>query len=299
MSDTPLLQSDLTALRRVARGKVRDVYEIGDDLLLVATDRVSAFDVVMARGIPGKGRVLTALSHFWFELLADVCPNHDLGIDVDAWDEVPADQRPQIRGRAMRCRRTRPLPIEWVVRGYLTGSGWKDYQSSGKVSGVTLATGLRHASRLDPAVLTPSTKAESGHDVPIAFHKVIDLIGRELAERCRDVALSLYDRGREHAKARGIVIADTKFEFGITDDGELLVIDECLTPDSSRFWPADEVVDGGKPTSFDKQVLRDHLLATGWDCSPPPPDLPDEVVERTANAYLDIERRLTAALPAR
>ena len=271
MPETPLLESSLPSAKLLARGKVRDVYELGEDLVLVATDRISAFDVVMARGVPGKGRVLTELSHFWFGSLADVCANHDLGIDVDTWDDLPAGQRDAIRGRAMRCRRTTPLPIEWVVRGYLTGSGWADYQRDGAVSGVVLPPGLQHASRLDPPILTPSTKAESGHDVPIAFGKVVDLVGREIADRARDTALALYARGRDHAQARGVVIADTKFEFGLDDDGGLVLIDECLTPDSSRFWPADEVKAGAMPTSYDKQLLRDHLAATGWDRTPPPP----------------------------
>ena len=290
-----MLQSNLTSARLVHRGKVRDVYEAGrDELLLVATDRVSAFDVVMDRGIPGKGAVLTSISHFWFGRTAHLVPNHDLGIDVHSWDDIDPAERESLRGRAMRCRRTRALPVEWVVRGYLTGGGWQEYMDGGEVSGVLLPPGLEHAARLDPPILTPSTKAESGHDVPISFAKVVDLVGREVAEAARDAALTLYAFGRDHAATRGIAIADTKFEFGIDQDGGLVLIDECLTPDSSRFWPLEEVAPGSRPTSLDKQVLRNHLLESGWDRSPPPPDLPDPVVEQMAATYAAIADRLTS-----
>ncbi|GAB4163480.1 MAG: phosphoribosylaminoimidazolesuccinocarboxamide synthase [Planctomycetota bacterium] len=289
----PILSVDLPCARRLGKGKVRDLFEIGGDLLLVATDRISAFDVVMAQGIPGKGGVLSRLSAFWFERFAGICPNHMISSDVDSWDDVPADQRAPLRGRAMRCRRADPLPVEWVVRGYLTGSGFKDYRSTGSVSGVALPAGLQHASAIEPPILTPSTKAESGHDEPIPFSRVVDMIGKDVAERARDLALRLYAAGSEHARARGIVVADTKFEFGILD-GELLLIDECLTPDSSRFWPADEVFPGSRPRSFDKQYVRDWLEGTGWNKKPPPPNLPPEVVAKTAETYREIERRLIA-----
>lgn len=278
---------------RLGSGKVRDLYELGGDLLLVTTDRISAFDVVMKEGIPGKGRVLTQVSAFWFGHLADVVPNHLLSTDVDAWDDVPASAKPILRGRTLRCRKARPLPIEWVVRGYLTGSGWKDYQRSGVVSGVALPGGLQHASQIEPAILTPSTKAESGHDEPISFERAAELIGREVAVKARDTALALYERGRAYAAGRGIVIADTKFEFGVGDTG-LMLIDECLTPDSSRFWPAGEVAPGASPTSFDKQVLRDWLAALDWNREPPPPTLPQEVVQKTARTYAEIARLLTS-----
>jgi phosphoribosylaminoimidazole-succinocarboxamide synthase len=290
--DTPVLSVDLPFARRLGRGKVRELFELGGDLLLVASDRISAFDVVMREGIPGKGRVLTGTSAFWFRKLQHICKNHLIGTDVDAFADVPARFRDPLRGRTMRCRRAEPLPVEWVVRGYLTGSGWKDYQESGSVSGVRLPPGLQHASALDPPILTPSTKAESGHDEPISFAQVVAKVGKETAERARDAALRLYREGNEHAQKRGIVIADTKFEFGLRN-GELLLIDECLTPDSSRFWPAGEVRPGGKPTSFDKQVLRDWLLASGWNKEPPPPPLPQEVIAKTAATYADIQRRLT------
>lgn len=292
MSDI-VLHTDLPFTARLSRGKVRDVYRLGEDMLLVTTDRISAFDVVMAQGIPGKGRVLTALSKFWFGKLAAIIPNHFLSDDVAAWPEVPAASRGLLAGRSMRCRLAKPLPVEWVVRGYLTGSGFSDYQKTGSVSGVELPSGLRHASRLEPAILTPSTKAETGHDVPISFAEVCRLVGRDIAERARDAALRLYSTARDYAAARGIVIADTKFEFGLVGD-QLILIDECLTPDSSRFWPASEVAPGAKPTSFDKQRLRDYLASLTWNKEPPPPPLPPEVVADTAKTYQDIYQRLVA-----
>ena len=287
-----VLSTDLPFAKKLGSGKVRDLYELGGDLLLVTTDRISAFDVVMAEGIPGKGRVLTGVSTFWFDHLRDIVPNHLISADVDAMEDIPADARDLLRGRTMRCRRAEPLPVEWVVRGYLTGSGWVDYQASQRVSGIDLPAGLQHASQIEPAILTPSTKAESGHDEPISFEQAVELVGPEIAEQARAAALSLYATGRDHAAARGMVIADTKFEFGLLD-GELMLIDECLTPDSSRFWPADEVHPGGKPTSYDKQVLRDYLLSTDWNRQPPPPALPTEVLEKTASTYTEIQERLT------
>ena len=289
----PVLSLDLPFAKRLGRGKVREIFELNGDLLLVASDRISAFDVVMNEGIPGKGRVLTETSTFWFGLLKDVVPNHLLSTDVDAWPDVPAQYKPMLRGRTMRCKKCQPLPVEWVVRGYLTGSGWKDYQKDGAVSGVVLPKGLLHASELEPPILTPSTKAETGHDEPISFARVVELVGEKVAVQAREAALALYRKGREYARQRGIVIADTKFEFGLRD-GKLLLIDECLTPDSSRFWPANEVRPGGNPTSFDKQYLRDWLTATGWPKTPPPPTLTPEVIAKTAATYADIQKRLTA-----
>lgn len=289
--NTPVLSVELPFCKRLGRGKVREIFELNGDLLLVTSDRISAFDVVMNEGIPGKGRVLTETSAFWFSLLRDVCPNHVLSTDVDAWSDVPAAYRELLRGRTMRCRKCTPLPVEWVVRGYLTGSGWKDYQRDGAVSGVALPKGLQHASELQPPILTPSTKAETGHDEPISFARVIEMVGKDIAEQARDAALALYSKGREYAKTRGIVIADTKFEFGLLD-GKLILIDECLTPDSSRFWPASEVRPGGNPTSYDKQYLRDWLTSTGWNKTPPPPTLPPQVIEKTASTYTDIQKRL-------
>lgn len=289
----PILEIDLPFAKRLGSGKVRELFELGGDLLLVATDRISAFDVVMREGIPGKGAVLTTTSKFWLGKLAKVCPNHLLSTDVDSWSDVPDAYKPLLRGRTMRCKKARPLPVEWVVRGFLTGSGWKDYQKDGAVSGVLLADGLQHASELDPPILTPSTKAESGHDIPISFSRVVELVGQRIAERARDAALDLYRTARSYARERGIVIADTKFEFGMLGE-EVILIDECLTPDSSRFWPDSEVRPGGNPTSFDKQYLRNWLLSTGWNQQPPPPTLPPEVIAKTAATYADIQRRLCA-----
>jgi phosphoribosylaminoimidazole-succinocarboxamide synthase len=284
--NAPVLTLDLPFAKRLGRGKVREIFELDGDLLLVATDRVSAFDVVMHEGIPGKGRVLTETSAFWFHALRDVAPNHLISTDVDSWSDVPAAYRD-----ALRCCKAQPLPVEWVVRGYLTGSGWQDYQRDGAVSGVALPAGLLHASELDPPILTPSTKAASGHDEPIAFARVVELVGAAVAHAARDAALRLYAAGRAYARQRGIVIADTKFEFGLRD-GKLLLIDECMTPDSSRFWPAEEVRPGANPTSFDKQYLRNWLLATGWNKTPPPPTLPPDVIAKTAATYAEIQRRL-------
>lgn len=288
----PVLAIDLPFAKRLGRGKVREIFELNGDLLLVASDRISAFDVVMAEGVPGKGRVLTETSKFWLDKLAHVVQNHLLSTDVDAWTDVPAQYKAQLRGRTMRCKKCQPLPVEWVVRGYLTGSGWKDYQKDGAVSGVVLPKGLLHASELVPPILTPSTKAETGHDEPIPFARVVQMVGEKVAVAARDAALALYTTARAFARERGIVIADTKFEFGLRD-GKLLLIDECLTPDSSRFWPANEVRPGGNPTSYDKQYLRDWLTSTGWNKTPPPPALPPEVVQKTAATYADIQQRLT------
>lgn len=288
----PVLSLDLPFAECLGRGKVREIYTLSDDLLLVATDRISAFDVVMDEAVPGKGQVLTETTAFWLNHLKDVVPNHMLSIDVDAWPEVPAEYRDVLRGRSMRCRRCEPLPVEWVVRGYITGGGWAEYQQGGSVSGIQLPAGLQHASQFAQPLLTPSTKAASGHDEPISFARCIELVGEPIATKARDAALQLYQQGAAHALNRGIVIADTKFEFG-TLDGELILIDECLTPDSSRFWPADEVTPGGKPTSFDKQFLRNWLLETGWNKAPPPPPLPADVVQKTAATYADIQRLLT------
>ena len=291
--NAPVLTIDLPFAKRLGRGKVREIFELNGDLLLVASDRVSAFDVVMNEGIPGKGRVLTETSTMWFRLLRDVVPNHLISTDVDSWPDVPTAHRATLRGRTMRCRKAEPLPVEWVVRGYLTGSGWNDYQRDGAVSGVQLPKGLQHASELDPPILTPSTKAASGHDEPISFARCVELVGEKVATAARDAALRLYAAGRAYARQRGIVIADTKFEFGLRD-GALVLIDECMTPDSSRFWPAEEVKPGANPTSFDKQYLRNWLLATGWNKTPPPPTLSADVIARTAATYAEIQRRLFA-----
>jgi len=288
----PVLEADLPFATKINSGKVREIFELGDDLVLVTTDRISAFDVVMNEGVPGKGIVLNRLSAFWFRLTRDLCDNHMLSTEPETWPEVPPEYHELLAGRSMRCKKAEPLPIEWVVRGYLTGSGWKDYQNTGEVSGVALPEGLQHASRIEPAILTPSTKAESGHDEPISFEQVSDLIGADIAEQVRSLALALYKRGHDYAQSKGFVIADTKFEFGMRD-GKIVLIDECLTPDSSRFWPADQVAPGKYPESFDKQVVRDYLSNLDWNKTPPPPPLPDEILKRAAEQYTKIHEALT------
>jgi phosphoribosylaminoimidazole-succinocarboxamide synthase len=272
-------------------GKVRDVYDAGDDrLLLVASDRMSAFDVVMAEPVPDKGRVLTAMSAFWFELLRDVAPSHLLATDLAAF---PAGaQVPDAAGRSMLCRRADMLPIECIVRGYLSGSAWKEYRTSGTMHGTRLPEGLEESEQLPAPVFTPSTKAASGHDENISFDRAVQLVGEDLAERARAVSLELYTRGAAWALERGIIIADTKFELGLVD-GELVVADEVLTPDSSRFWPVDEWKPGATPPSFDKQPVRDFLETLDWDKTPPPPPLPAAVVTATRQRYVEAYERIT------
>jgi phosphoribosylaminoimidazole-succinocarboxamide synthase len=279
-------------LPHISSGKVRDIYDAGSGrLLMVASDRISAFDVVMEEPIPEKGRVLTAMTAFWAEELADVASTHLLATDPDELPE-PANH-PSLAGRAMLVRRADMLPIECIVRGYLSGSAWKEYRSSGTVHGEATPSGLQESDQLPEPVFTPSTKAEAGaHDENISFDAAVDLVGKEVAERARDLSLELYRRGAATALEHGIVIADTKFELGFDGD-ELIVCDEILTPDSSRFWPADEVTPGKTPPSFDKQPLRDHLESTGWDKKPPPPPLPPEVVDATSARYVEAYERLT------
>jgi phosphoribosylaminoimidazole-succinocarboxamide synthase len=298
---TPLLESDLPDLRLWRRGKVRDVYELGDRLLIISTDRLSAFDVVLPTPIPEKGRVLTQLSLFWFDKLKGVVPNHVITGDTA---QYPAELQPyasQLKDRSMLVKRTDPLPVECVVRGYLVGSGWKDYQKTGAVCGIELPKGLRESERLDQPIFTPSTKAEKGHDENISFTEVEKLIGADLARQVHDVSLRIYSEARDYAQARGLILADTKFEFGIKD-GELIWIDEALTPDSSRFWPADGYAPGRAQPSFDKQYVRDYLETLAWNKTPPGPSLPDDVVLRTRDKYLEALARITgisAAGPAR
>jgi phosphoribosylaminoimidazole-succinocarboxamide synthase len=278
-------------LPHISSGKVRDIYDAGGGrLLMVTSDRISAFDVVMEEPIPEKGRVLTAMTAFWAEELADVATTHLLATDPDDLPE-PANH-PSLAGRAMLVRRADMLPLECIVRGYLSGSAWKEYRSSGTVHGEAMPSGLQESDQLPEPVFTPSTKAEVGHDENISFAAAVDLVGKEVAERARDLSLELYRRGAATALEHGIVIADTKFELGFDGD-ELIVCDEILTPDSSRFWPADEVTPGKTPPSFDKQPLRDHLESTGWDKKPPPPPLPPEVVDATSARYVEAYERLT------
>ena len=275
-----------------AQGKVRDVYDVGDDrLLLVATDRISAFDVVLPNPIPDKGRVLTGLTLFWLDRTRDLVGNHLVSADRRDFPE-PFRSEPSLAGRAMLVRRADVVPVECVARGYLTGSGLKQYRAEAHVCGVPLPPGLEEASRLPEPIFTPTTKAAEGHDMPLTFDETVDLIGRGLAERLRELTIALYERGAEVALERGIIVADTKFEFGFAD-GELILIDEVLTPDSSRFWPADGYTSGRVQPSFDKQFVRDWLDASGWDHEPPPPELPVEVIAKTALTYHEAYERLT------
>jgi phosphoribosylaminoimidazole-succinocarboxamide synthase len=289
-----LYESNLKSLPQIGRGKVRDIYRIDDGhLLVVATDRLSAFDVVMPQPIPGKGEVLTRVANFWFARTAGLIPNHLTGIPVA---EAVADpqERARLGDRASVVRRLRPLPLEAIVRGYLIGSGWKDYRATGSVCGIPLPPGLVMAERLPEPIFTPSTKAEAGtHDENVDFDRVAELIGTELAHRVRETALAIYAESALYALDRGIVIADTKLEFGLDEDGRLYLIDEVLTPDSSRFWPLDEYRPGISPPSYDKQFVRDYLETLDWDKTAPGPDLPPEIVERTAAKYREAEARLT------
>ncbi len=276
----------LADLPLLASGKVREIYDLGDELLIVASDRISTYDVVHPTPIPDKGSVLTGVSTFWFERTTNIVANHVISVT----DGVPEEAR----GRGMVVRKLKMLPVECVVRGYITGSGWKDYQATGKVSGHTLPEGLRESDRLPEPLFTPSTKADVGHDEAIDFEGAVALIGdRALAERVRDVSLALYDHAAEHARANGIILADTKFELGLDSDGELTIGDEMCTPDSSRFWPADQYEPGRGQPSFDKQYVRDWASSTGWDRNPPAPPIPDDVVARTREKYVEAYERIT------
>jgi phosphoribosylaminoimidazole-succinocarboxamide synthase len=287
---TVIAQTNFPGLNLRARGKVRDIYELGDRLLIVATDRLSAFDVVLPTPIPDKGRVLTQLSLFWFEKLADVVPNHVISASNFSGELAPFAQ--QLEGRAMLVRRTDPVPIECVVRGYISGSGWKEYQKSGAVCGISLPAGLHESDKLPEPIFTPSTKATTGHDENISFDETVARVGLPLAGKLRDVSLTIYRKASEHAAARGIIIADTKFEFGLLN-GELIWIDEALTPDSSRFWPADQYSPGKAQPSFDKHYVRDYLERIGWNKQPPGPTLPPDVVAATRDKYREAYRSVT------
>jgi len=288
----PLLETRMPRVTPWRRGKVRDVYDLGDRLLIVATDRISAFDVVLPSGIPAKGIVLTQLSLFWFRLLADLLPHHVITADVAEYGPELQRHRDQLDGRSMIVLKTEPLPVECVVRGYIAGSGWKDYRATGAVCGIPLPPGLQESQRLDPPLFTPSTKAETGHDENISFARVERSLGPERAAEVRDVSLEIYRRARAHAEERGIILADTKFEFGVRE-GRLIWIDEALTPDSSRFWPRDGYAPGRGQPSFDKQYVRDYLETLAWDKRPPGPALPAEVVQRTCDKYVEAYARLT------
>jgi phosphoribosylaminoimidazole-succinocarboxamide synthase len=293
MADGALFESSIKSLPFLHRGKVRDLYAVGDDkLLVIQSDRLSAFDVVLPSPVPGKGKVLTALSLFWFEKLAHVIPNHLTGVDPDS--VVAPGERNQVAGRAMVVRRLKPLPIEAIARGYIIGSGWKDYQKTGAICGITLPAGLREAEQLPEPIFTPSTKAAIGkHDENIPFEEAVKLLGPERANAVREATLRLYTEGAAYARSRGIIMADTKFEFGADAAGKLYLIDEALTPDSSRFWPADQYRVGMSPPSFDKQFVRDWLEAQKWNKQPPAPELPADVLAKTAEKYREALRLLT------
>jgi phosphoribosylaminoimidazole-succinocarboxamide synthase len=292
--EQPLYESKLSSLQLVARGKVRDIYKVDSkQLLIIATDRISAFDVVLPDPIPGKGIILTAISNFWFDRLAEVIPNHLTGIAPESVLDN-AEDRAVVRERAVVVRHLQPLPVEAVVRGYLIGSGWKDYCATGAISGVELPPGLELAEQLSEPIFTPSTKATPGaHDENIRFDQVKDLIGVELARKVAEVSLALYRKAAEYARSRGIIIADTKFEFGLDDSGQLILMDEVFTPDSSRFWPADSYRRGASPPSFDKQYVRDYLESMNWNKRAPGPQLPAVVIQRTSEKYREALMRLT------
>jgi len=292
MKSSAVIETNLAGLKLLKRGKVRDIYDLGDELLIVATDRISTFDVVMPTPIPEKGAVLTALSRFWFQKTEKICPNH---LSRKTVDEVVKDResRALLKDRAMVVVKTEPLAVEAVVRGYLSGSGWKEYQETGAICGIKLPKGLRESDRLPEPIFTPSTKAELGiHDENITFATVERVLGQARAKAVRNKALAIYGFAADYARARGIMVADTKFEFGIKD-GKLLVIDEMLTPDSSRFWPADQYRPGGPQPSFDKQFVRDYLIALGWNKTPPAPELPEDIVRKTTEKYLLARKILT------
>jgi|SRR5688572_14425470 len=289
----PLLETRLNGLAPQRHGKVRDIFDLGESLLLVATDRISAFDYVLGSGIPDKGKVLTHLSAFWFARTKSIVPNHLLSMRVETYPEGLDRHADILAGRSMLVRKTNPVPIECVARGYLSGSGWKEYQASGSVCGVPLPPGLRESDRLPAPIFTPATKAESGHDVNISEDEAGRMVGADLIRRLRELTLALYEHGASHAESCGIILADTKFEFGLTPNGEIILIDEVMTPDSSRYWPRDQYAPGGAQPSFDKQYVRDYLEEIRWNKQPPVPTLPDAVVMRTRDKYLEAYRRLT------
>jgi len=293
VTDATVVETKLSGLTLLGRGKVRDLYEVDGKLLLVASDRLSAFDVVMPDGIPGKGKVLNQISAFWFDRLSDIVPNHMISIDVDAFPPAARAHAETLRGRSMLCRKAKPLPIECVVRGYLSGSGWAEYREKGEVCGIPLPAGLRESDRLPEPIFTPATKEEKGrHDENVSFDRVVGIVGKETAERVRSIVVALYERAAAYAREKGIIIADTKFELG-TAEGQLLLIDEALTPDSSRFWPAAEYRPGGPQKSFDKQFVRDYLLTLPWNKTAPGPRLPADVVLKTALKYREALKILT------
>jgi phosphoribosylaminoimidazole-succinocarboxamide synthase len=288
-----VLETEFPNLELVKRGKVRDIYDLGDYLLMVITDRVSAFDVILPNGIQGKGKVLTAISVFWFKQMADIIENHIVSYEINEFPDVCQDYKDQLEGRSMLVRKAEPLPVECIVRGYISGSGWKEYQNNGEICGIKLPEGLKESDRLEEPIFTPSTKAEEGHDINIPYQEAVSILGEDTADRVRNYSLEIYRKASGIAEKKGIIIADTKFEFGFFN-GKLIIIDEILTPDSSRFWSKADYVPGKGQDSFDKQIVRDHLLTLDWDKTPPGPELPDDIVNKTSGRYEEILNILTS-----
>lgn len=282
-----VLRTEMPDIGAPKHGKVRDIYDLGEHLLLVATDRISAFDVILPNGIPGKGRVLTGISLFWFKRMNDIIDNHIIATDINDFPEKLWKYREMLEGRSMLVRKSRPLPVECIVRGYLSGSGWKEYREKGTVCGIDIPQGLSESSRLDEPIFTPSTKAEEGHDINISFEETKDIVGRDTAEKLKDTSIKIYSRARGMAEKKGIIIADTKLEFGVYNN-EIILIDEILTPDSSRFWSIKDYQPDRGQDSYDKQIVRDYLLTLDWDKTPPGPVLPEEIVAKTSDRYREI-----------
>jgi phosphoribosylaminoimidazole-succinocarboxamide synthase len=285
--DKTMIKTEMPDIPLSRRGKVRDIYDLGDSLLLIASDRISAFDVVLPSGIPGKGKILTQISLYWFTKMEDIIPNHLISADVNEYPEQCRRYRDQLEGRSMLVKKAQQIPVECIVRGYLSGSGWKEYQSTGMICGITLPKGMKESERLDTPIFTPSTKADEGHDVNISFNQAADIVGKETAEKLKKVSLGIYAKAREMAEKKGIIIADTKFEFGLFQN-KLILIDEILTPDSSRFWSANTYESGRSQDSYDKQIIRDYLLTVDWDKTYPGPELPDHIVEKALARYKEI-----------
>lgn len=290
--DKVILKTEMPDIKFSRKGKVRDIYDLGDSLLLIASDRVSAFDVVLPNGIPGKGKILTQISVYWFRQMEDIIKNHLLAVDVDDYPEQCRKYREQLEGRSMLVKKAKPMPVECIVRGYLSGSGWKEYKKSGTVCGIKLPDNLVESSRLEEPLFTPSTKAEEGHDINITFEETVNIVGKEMAEKLSSTSLGIYKKARALAEKKGIIIADTKFEFGICED-ELILIDEILTPDSSRFWSAKNYTPGKGQDSYDKQIIRDYLLTLDWDQTYPGPELPDQIIEKALERYQEIYQIIT------
>jgi len=291
MSQDILLSTDLKELKLFKRGKVRDVYDLGETLLVVSTDRISCFDVVLPCGISYKGIVLNKLSAFWFDFTKDILPNHFITSNIEEFPEIIKKYKDILRDRSMLVKKTKPIPVECIVRGYLSGSAWKEYKEKRSMSGIELPEGLKESEKLPKSLFTPATKEDSGHDINVDEEFVENLLSKKIAKQLKDISLSLYKRATDYSEKRGIIIADTKFEFGFLDD-RILLIDELFTPDSSRFWPKDSYSPGRSQSSFDKQFVRDYLESTGWDKSPPAPQLPEDIIEKTSKKYLEVYKRL-------